>query len=504
MYYTYYVQGAVWCRMWVMRLQELTEVVGARFDGVVDVSSIVVDSRKVVPGSVFVAYKGVTIDGHEYVNQAVEKGAVAVVGERPMELPVPYFQVSSGRLAWAKMVAKWYGNPEKKLKIVGVTGTDGKTTTVNLIYEMLGVAGKKTAMVSTIEARVGDETLDTGLHTSSPDPDILWPMLSKMVEAGCEYAVLETTSHGLEQERFGDIEFEVGVLTNLAHDHLEFHKTIEGYADAKAKLFKRSKVAVLNKNANMYGVFEQAAKKVVNYDLAQDIRGITYIKEENAVFQKSEFRYGDEWAGMKTCLLGDYNLENILAAANAVRLLGIGSQVVVEAIEKVRNLKGRFEMVVNERGLNVVVDFAHTEQGMRQVLRMVTDKLIKGEERLIVVFGCNGERDRSKRAPMGKAACGLADMVVVTTEDPRKESVDQIFTDIERGCLEAGGVRGETYWREDDRRQAISMAINKLATVGDWILCLGKGHEQSMNIGGVETPWDEVSAVKEILAVSEK
>ncbi|OGD78677.1 hypothetical protein A2368_02070 [Candidatus Collierbacteria bacterium RIFOXYB1_FULL_49_13] len=490
--------------MWVMRLQELTEVVGARFDGVVDVSSIVVDSRKVVPGSVFVAYKGVTIDGHEYVNQAVEKGAVAVVGERPMELPVPYFQVSSGRLAWAKMVAKWYGNPEKKLKIVGVTGTDGKTTTVNLIYEMLGVAGKKTAMVSTIEARVGDETLDTGLHTSSPDPDILWPMLSKMVEAGCEYAVLETTSHGLEQERFGDIEFEVGVLTNLAHDHLEFHKTIEGYADAKAKLFKRSKVAVLNKNANMYGVFEQAAKKVVNYDLAQDIRGITYIKEENAVFQKSEFRYGDEWAGMKTCLLGDYNLENILAAANAVRLLGIGSQVVVEAIEKVRNLKGRFEMVVNERGLNVVVDFAHTEQGMRQVLRMVTDKLIKGEERLIVVFGCNGERDRSKRAPMGKAACGLADMVVVTTEDPRKESVDQIFTDIERGCLEAGGVRGETYWREDDRRQAISMAINKLATVGDWILCLGKGHEQSMNIGGVETPWDEVSAVKEILAVSEK
>ncbi len=461
---------------------------------------VAADSREIKPGFILVAYKGVGADGHDFIHLAIAEGVVAVVGERDLKLPVPYFKVKNGRIAWAKMVANWYGNPEKKLRFIGVTGTDGKTTTSSLIYAFLKAAGKKAALVSTIKAVIGGEEFETGLHTSSPDPDVLWPWLSKMVEAGEEYAVLETTSHGLAQYRFGDIKFGVGVLTNLAHDHLEFHKTLEAYRDAKAMLFENSRVSVLNKCSKEYEYFKsKAGGEVIGYDRTDEIRKVAYIERNGGVYQEFEMKMGRVFGKIRTRLLGDYNLENILAASRAAKTMGVGDREIIETVEKFVPLPGRFQLVANNRGIRAVVDFAHTEQGLRAVLAMVKKYLRKDDERIIAVFGCNGERDQTKRAPMGRAAIELADLVIVTTEDPRMEPVDQIYRQIEEGCLAAGGVFEKTYFWENDRKKAIDAAINKLARPGDWVLCLGKGHEKSMNIGGVETPWDEVEIVNQAL-----
>lgn len=466
----------------------------------VEVTSVVSDSRKVQPGSIFVAYSGVAIDGHNFVPQAVKAGAVAVVGEKKLSLSLPYFRVKNGRLAWARMVANLSGNPEKKLKFIGVTGTDGKTTTTNLIYQMLLRGGIRAAMVSTIKAVIGDEEYDTGLHTSSPDPDILWGWLAEIVAAGQTHVVLETTSHGLAQYRFGEIKFDVGVLTNLAHDHLEFHKTIEGYRDAKAMLFENSAVSVINECSQEADFFKgRAAGKVIGYDAKKETRLIEYGEDSKGFFQEGEIKLGGVFRKIKTRLLGEYNLENILAASKAAVELGVSDEAIINAVETMEPLPGRFQKVANKKGIRAIVDFAHTEQGLRSVVSLVGNHLRKEGERIIVVFGCNGERDQTKRAPMGRAAGQLADLVVVTTEDPRRESVEAIYRQIEDGLLSAGGVLGETFFREDDRGAAIGLALG-LAKKGDWVLFLGKGHEKSMNIGGVEYPWDEVVEVAKRLA----
>lgn len=483
-----------------MNIKKVLEGVTGKDVEELEILGVVSDSRKVQPGFLFVAYDGVEVDGHQYIDKAIKNGAVAIVGEKEMMLDKPYFKVENGRLAWAKMLANFYGNPEKKLKIIGVTGTDGKTTTTNLIYEFLKTSGEKVGMVSTIKAVIGGVELDTGLHTSSPDPDVLWPWLSQMVETGQTHLVLETTSHGLSQYRLGGIKFEIGVLTNFAHDHLEFHKTIENYRNAKAMLFEKSKVSVLNKRSGEYDYFKSSAiGEVISYDIQSEIRAVKYIEEAESVTQKFEVLLGGKWLKLETGMLGEYNLENILAAIKTVTLLGVKIETIALVLKNFGNLAGRFQIVSNNRGIRTIVDFAHTEQGMRSVVSMVRKYLAKKDEKIIVVFGCNGERDITKRRPMGRTASQLADMVVVTTEDPRRESIDEIFSQICRGCEEFGGILDKNIFRVDDRKMAIDLAVNKLAKKGDWILFLGKGHEKSMNIDGVETDWDEVSVVKEVL-----
>ncbi len=483
-----------------MNLKNLLAAIGGEIRDRNEVTGVSVDSRKIKPGMVFVAYEGVEVDGHNYIDQAIENGAVAVVGEKELKLNVVYVQVSDGRMAWAQLIAKMCGNPEKRLKIIGVTGTDGKTTTTNLIYSILKTAGKKVGMVSTIVAKIGEKEVDTGLHTTSPDPDVLWEFLKQMVDEGCEYAVLEVTSHGLEQERFGKIVFEVGVLTNLAHDHLELHKSVEEYARAKAKLFARSKVSVLSRGTKFLEVFKKKAKgKLVIYDRTKEVVEEEYLIENGQIRQKFAIMIAGKNMEITTTLLGEYNQENILAAIKVGEGLGLNASVITRGIESLEGLPGRMQFIANDRGINAVVDFAHTENAMRQVLSVVRKKLMKKKEKLIVVFGCNGQRDRSKRAPMGKTACEFADLVVVTTEDPRKESVEQIFEDIRVGCEEGGGVINRNYFRVDDRKAAIKKAV-EMAKKSDWVMCLGKGHEQSMNMGGVEKAWNEVEVVKVVIA----
>ena len=491
-----------------MKLSKILEgIVVTEFEQNINVVDVVADSRKVKPGSVFVAYKGVEVDGHDYIKKAVEMGAVAVVGEVPMKLPVAYFMVPSGRLAWAQMLANFYGNPEKKLIFIGVTGTDGKTTTTNLIFEILKTAGIKVSMVSTIKAIIAGREFDTGLHTSSPDPDVLWPWLVEAVKAGVTHMILEVTSHGLSQSRIGGINFEIGVLTNLAHDHLDFHKTIEEYKSAKSRLFERSKVSILNACSKELDFFRmRAGGKVVAYDALDEIRNVKYDEDEMGLLQRFEVKVDSKsWRMMESRLLGSYNLENILAAIKTGLVLGIKFETIDKAVRDFKTLPGRLEMVQNSRGLHTIVDFAHTPQGMESVLSLARQHLIKKGEGLIVVFGCNGgvgqaqSHDITKRSPMGKIACRLADLTVVTAEDPRQESMDQIFAQIEGGCVQSEGKLGKNYFRVDDRKEAINFAINKLARKGDWIFVLGKGHEQSLNIAGVEIPWSDVGLVKEAI-----
>ena len=458
------------------------------------------DSRKVKKGDVFVAYKGVGVDGHKYIEEAIKRGAVAVVGEKNLNLKVPYVKVKSGRLAWGQLMASWYDHPEKKLKFIGVTGTDGKTTTVNLIWAILKKASKKVAMSSTVGARIGKKTISSGqLQTGSPSPDVLFELLKEMVETNIEYVVLETTSHGLDQDRLGEIVFEIGVITNLTSDHLEYHGSVARYRWVKAKIIGKSKKIVLNELGGEYEYFKMKAdKKAVSFNRKKETRNVSYVSLGGRIKQEAEILYGRKWVKVKTLLLGDYNLDNILAASKVVEIMRVKKEDFVGAVNKFVGVEGRLVMLPNKKGINAMVDFAHTEQGLMGILRLVDKRLKKEGEKVIVVFGCNGDRDRTKRTPMGKVAAKMADVVVVTNEDPRYEDPEQIFKDIERG-LKKGGMRlGKDYFREDDRQKAIEKAV-KMAKKGDWVLCLGKGHEKKIEIKGKYLDWNEKQVLENIL-----
>lgn len=456
------------------------------------------DSRKVKTGYVFVAYSGVSVDGHNFIQTAVEKGAVVVVGERDLELSVPYVKVDNARLALAKMWARWYGNPEKNLMLIGVTGTDGKTTTATIIYEILKSSGIEVGLISTVSARVGANVIETGLHTTTPDPDMFFMLLKKMVDAKCKYVVVETTSHALVQHRDGEVSYEIGVLTNLASEHLDLHGDIETYAEAKSRLFKRSLVSLINELSDWKEYFANASiGKVLTYNPMKEIRRTSVLVKKEKMIQRFELRYLNRWVRITSELPGRYNQENILASAKVTEAVGVDGKSFARGVSSVKQVRGRFELVKNSLGLHIVVDFAHTDQAIRNILSVV-NKDFKGSGMVITVFGCIGERGQSKRAPMGKEACLLSDRVIVTMDDPRKESMSSIFSEIEVGCKEAGGVFGVDYFRIDDRENAIREAILS-ASPGDWVMILGKGHEQSINIKGKELPWDDVKVVKKIL-----
>ena len=478
------------------------EVLSKESFGEIEVGAVKTDSREVEEGDLFIAYKGVETDGHEYIKQAIEKGVKAVVGEKDMELDVPYIQVKNGRLAWAKIESAWYGQPERKLRMIGVTGTDGKTTTVSLIYNILQAAGKKVGMLSTVKAKIGDEAKSTGLHTTSPNPKVFFKFLSEMVEAGLEYAVVEVTSHALVQDRFGDSQFEVGVITNIASEHLDLHKSKEEYRKAKFKLVDKSEKAVLNMRTAGLEELKIDRERIVLFDRRREVAETKYVELEERVYQQFEMMYKGKWRVFKSQLLGEYNQENILAASKVAELLGIEVEKVQMGVGKLASVEGRFEKIANDKDLHVVVDFAHTAQSMREVLRLVREELLEEGKRIIVVFGCAGERDASKRRPMGQVAVALADLSIITAEDPRSEEMDEIFDEIEKGCKIARGKRGKDYLRVDDRREAIEEAIDK-ADKGDWVMILGKGHEQSLNMGGGEMPWSDVEVVREALSGGE-
>lgn len=478
----------------------------------VAVTAITCDSRQVTPGSLFVAYRGVATDGHDYVAQAVERGAVGVVAERPVAgAPVPLAVVPNGREALAFLSAAWHDFPARKLTVVGITGTDGKTTTCNLLYSILQAAGRQAGLVTTVNAVIGERVMDTGLHTTTPDAPDVQRYLAEMVKAGMEIAVLETTSHGLEQHRVSACEFDLAVITNITHEHLDIHGDLASYQQAKARLFRHltrgyrkegvPKVAVLNADDDSYRYLQPIpADRQLAYGIAGAHPGRTAQVAATGIQRSPDAtRFTVQSpAGpfdLKTAFVGDHNISNILAAASAALALGLPVEAIQQGVWALKGIVGRMERVDEGQDFLALVDFAHTPNALQRALETART-LTQG--RVITVFGSAGERDRQKRAWMGEIGARLADVTVLTAEDPRRESLEAILDEMARGAEQAGGVLGQSYFRVPDRAEAIQFAVDR-ARPGDVVIACGKGHEQSMCFGTVERPWSEHEALRAAL-----
>ncbi len=483
-----------------MGLGELTDAIGPeRVIGlpVGVVRGLAYDSRSLRRGDLFFAIPGSHTDGHEYVAEASRLGALAAVVERPAEdATIPLLVVPRSRVALADAADAWYGRPSERLHVVGVTGTDGKTTTCFLAAEMLRAAGRRPGLAGTVATRVGDRTEPNPHRTTTPEAPELQALLAEMVAAGNDSVLVEATSHGLAQARVRNCRFDVGIVTNLTSEHLDFHGTLEAYRDAKAMLVREAPLAILNSDDPHVGYFRgQARDRVVTYavEADADLRADDVRRRPDGT---SFVARTDGWSGaVHLQLPGSFNVPNALAVLGLALGEGIDLDLAAGAVGGVRGVPGRMEIVDAGQPFTVIVDYAHTADALEKVLRELRP-LATG--RLIAVFGSAGERDLAKRPAMGAVAARLADLAVITDEDPRLEDARAINEAIADGARAAGARDGETFLVIDDRAEAIRHAIG-LAARGDVILLAGKGHERSMIYGTEWRPWDEAGVARTAL-----
>lgn len=476
------------------------------------VSGVSCDSRKAQAGDVFVVLSGHPSDGHCYIPDAVERGVSAVVGVQPLEdVGVPYIRVSNSRQALAHLAAAWYGFPASQLKVIGVTGTDGKTTTTNLIFSILQAAGLRAGLVSTVNAVIGDQVLDTGFHVTTPDAPDVQHYLSQMVAAGLTHAVLETTSHGLAQHRVDACNFSAAAVTNITHEHLDFHGSYEGYRAAKGRLFEMLSpggVAVLNRDDDSYEYLASLVRsqRMVTYGFAPqaDLRPVDIAYRPDGV--RFTAVQGSQAIPIESCLLGDFNISNILAALSVtVCGLGIAADAARQGVAALKAVPGRMEVINLGQEFIALVDFAHTPNALRVAVKTARQLFASGATlaaaapRVITVFGSAGLRDRAKRRMMAEISAELADVSILTAEDPRTEALADILAEMAAAATARGGEEGRTFWRIPDRGEAIRFALS-LARPGDVVMACGKGHEQSMCFGNVEYPWDDRLAMRAALS----
>jgi UDP-N-acetylmuramoyl-L-alanyl-D-glutamate--2,6-diaminopimelate ligase len=496
-----------------MKLTELVRELPFSFSplrGDVEITGIVSDSRQVQPGYLFVALSGGSTDGHRYIQSAIDRGAAAAAGTQPLPgLSVPYLQVKNSREALAHLAASFYGYPARKMTMIGVTGTDGKTTTTNMIFQILKAAGYKTGMISTINAVIGNQVLDTGFHVTTPDAPEVQRYLAQMAATGITHVVLEVTSHGLAQYRVDACEFDLAVVTNITHEHLDYHGSFEAYREAKARLFTslnstlpkihgNLRKAILNRDD---GSFEYLSELVKDQVLSYGFHPQADIIPQQIQRSVNGLNFEVSGKGLKfTCntpLLGDFNISNSLAAlAVTVYSLRVDPQAAQAGLTALDIVPGRMERIDLGQDFSAIVDFAHTPNALRVALQTAR-QLTSGK--VIVVFGSAGLRDREKRRMMAETSLELADLTVLTAEDPRTESLEDILTEMSAGAVSRGGMEGENFWRIPDRGEAIRFAIS-LAHPGDLVMACGKGHEQSMCFGEIEYPWDDRIAMRAALA----
>jgi UDP-N-acetylmuramoyl-L-alanyl-D-glutamate--2,6-diaminopimelate ligase len=487
----------------------------------IDISKIVSDSRQVHPGALFVAYRGVAVDGHRFIPDALARGAVAIVCEDEKQvsfLPAltqdilpPMIIVPNGRQALAYLAAAWYDFPSHQITLVGITGTDGKTTTTNFLYHILRADHRKVSMINTVNAVIGDILLETGLHTTTPDAPDIQRYLAEMVKAGTEICLLETTSHGLSQHRVAACDFDIAIVTNITHEHLDEHGSIEAYRAAKASLFEslatavdkgQPKGAVLNCDDWSFEYLKQklavTATPWVGYSLADHPEASLTVQKISYQPDQTTFTIcGPNYSFEATIsLVGDYNVSNCLAAtAAAIEWLNVRTEAAQQGIKALAGVPGRMERIDEGQPFMAIVDFAHTPNSLRRSLSTART-LTSG--RIIAVFGCAGRRDIEKRVVMGEIAAELADITIITAEDPRSEELETIIAEISKAMMAKGAVEGETFERIPDRGRAIYRAV-QLARPGDLVIALGKGHEQSMCFGETEYPWDDRQAMRAAL-----
>jgi UDP-N-acetylmuramoyl-L-alanyl-D-glutamate--2,6-diaminopimelate ligase len=473
------------------------------------INSLQFDSRSVADGDIFFAFIGGNIDGHDFIQNVIDQGAIAVVGTREIEgLPVPYIRVENAREALAHLAAAFYDHPARKMTVIGVTGTDGKTTTSNLVFEILSEAGLKAGLISTVNAVIGTEIIDTGFHVTTPESTDVQRYLAKMVEAGITHVVLETTSHGLAQHRVTACEYDIAVVTNITHEHLDYHGSYEGYRAVKGRLFTslaettpkahgNLRLAVLNRDDISYDYLSSITTvKQVSYGTHGngDLLALDILNGPNGVDFSVMI---DEQKQRFHCNIpGRFNVSNCLAAIAVGRAIGLDMGTIARGIERLHGVPGRMEVIDMGQPFTAIVDFAHTPNALKVALETVREMTSK---RVIAVFGSAGLRDRQKRRMMAEVSIGLADVTILTAEDPRTESLDAILEMMADAADSAGGIDGRTYYRVPDRGNAFRLGI-KLAQPGDLVIACGKGHEQSMCFVTTEYPWDDRIAIRAALA----
>ena len=467
------------------------------------------DSRRVQPGSLFVAMQGETTDGNRYIEQAVARGAVAVVTDSAAAfeatangpLQVALAEVPHGRRALATIAANVFGHPERRIWLCGVTGTNGKTTTAYLLDQLLRAAGRSTALIGTIEYRIAGDVRPAP-HTTPESRDLL-ALLAEGVERGVTEGVMEVSSHALEQGRVWGVPYDVAIFTNLTQDHLDYHGTMEAYFAAKRRLFDGSqgtapRVAVLNAEDDTESVLaataHMACSEICTYGIARgDFHARDIAMRPNGMSFTLVSPYGE--AAINAALTGRVNVLNLLAASTAALARGVTIEEIAEAAPKLHAVPGRFEAVDAGQPFTVVVDYAHTDDALRNVLALARDLVSAKQGRVLTVFGCGGDRDRTKRPRMGRAAAEASEIVIVTSDNPRSENPRAIIDEILPGTV---GLPA-TVEVEPDRAKAIALAMTK-ARAGDIVVIAGKGHEKTQTIGKQVLPFDDVAVARQALA----
>ncbi len=475
--------------MWLKELLSGIDVKNEIAD--IQVKDVTQDSRLVKEGSLFICVKGATFDGHSVAAEMLEKGASAVVVERDLGLDRQII-VENSRGVYSPICANFFGNPAKKLKLIGLTGTNGKTTTTFLIKQILEDTGKKVGLIGTVQNMIGDEVYPAKFTT--PDPYELQKLFAMMVEAGCEYCVMEVSSQALAQGRVNGLHFAVGAFTNLTQDHLDYHKTWENYFNSKRKLFENCDIAVTNFD-DKYGleiVKDLNFKKLVTYSVNSN--DATYLAK-NVTFKANGVEYeliGDTIGRCNCPIPGRFSVYNSLCAASCALSLGIAFDDVLKAISHSKGVKGRIEVVPCDRDFTIIIDYAHSPDGLENIISSLRE-IAKG--RVVTLFGCGGDRDKTKRPKMGRIAAELSDFCVVTSDNPRSENPSEIIKDI------LVGMQGidTPYEVVENRREAIKYAIEN-AKKDDIILLAGKGHETYQILPTGTIHFDEREAVAQVLS----
>jgi UDP-N-acetylmuramoyl-L-alanyl-D-glutamate--2,6-diaminopimelate ligase len=461
----------------------------------VEISGIASDSRMVQPGSLFVAVHGLQTDGHNYIDKAVASGAVAVVVSRMPEVSkddITYVLVNDTSAALARVAANFYDNPSDKFKVVGVTGTNGKTTIATLLHSLFQNAGHKSGLISTILNKIGDEVFPSQYTT--PDAIALNRLFAEMVELGCEYCFMEVSSHAVHQKRVDAVNFAGGIFTNLTHDHLDYHKTFRDYLNAKKTFFdnldkkafaitnsddKNGQVMLQNSRARKYSY---GLKNIADYKgkvVENLLSGLVLFVEGKDVYCR---------------LVGEFNASNLMAIYSACRLLGMETDEALTALSNLTPVEGRFDYFISPTGITGIVDYAHTPDALENVLKTIQN-LRKGTEKVITVVGCGGNRDKEKRPAMAAIAANFSDVVILTSDNPRFEDPEAILEDMKKG-IEQNAIKKTLVI--SSRREAIRTAA-MMANEGDVILVAGKGHEKYQEIQGVKYPFDDKLILKETL-----
>lgn len=466
-------------------------LVSASGDMSSDITQVCFDSREVEMGALFVAIKGTQVDGHEFIRKAIELGAVAIICQKlPEEIEenVTYVAVKDSAVALGIVASNFYNNPSAQLKLVGVTGTNGKTTIATLLFNLFRKLGYSAGLISTINNQIDDEVIPAS-HTT-PDALTLNKLLRQMVDRGCEYCFMEVSSHAIDQNRIAGVSFKGAIFSNISHDHLDYHKTFDAYIAAKKKLFDglgSQAFALVNTDDKRGNIMMQNTKASKN---TYALKGMADFKSKmmSNTIQGLELEVDNKSVWFR--LIGDFNAYNLTAVYGAAVLLGEEKEAVLTTLSSLDGAPGRFEQVISESDITAIVDYAHTPDALKNVLETIAE-LRTGNEQVITVVGCGGNRDTSKRPLMASIACKLSDKVVFTSDNPRHEDPDEIINDMKKGVSPVDYKKTVVL---ANREEAIKTAC-LLAKANDIILVAGKGHEKYQDIKGVKHPFDD----KEVL-----